>query len=129
MGTEVWSTEPPAVERRSLLLARGEVKIFYTVFYSLGDIIMKSKLCSDSSLGEKLVEFNVLLLNCLMVLILRDPFLWCLLLDFGEALLDDIIVRISSLGAIFEIVTLYGLALDEPLEKAHWNPPSGDSCI
>ena len=56
-------------------MARGEVKIFYTVFYSLGDIIKKSKLCSDSTLGENMVEFSVLLLNCLIVLILRDPFL------------------------------------------------------
>jgi hypothetical protein len=77
-GTVVWRTEPPACERRSLLLVMGEVKIFYTVFYrvySLGDIMMKSKLCSDSSLGENIVEFSVLLLNCLIVLILSEPFL------------------------------------------------------
>ena len=74
-GTEVWSTEPPACDSRSLLMASGEVKIFYTVFFSLGDIIKKSKLCSDSTLGENMVEFSVLLLNCLIVLILRDPFL------------------------------------------------------
>ena len=59
-------------------MAIGEVNIFYTVFYrvySLGDIMMKSKLCSDSSLGENIVEFSVLLLNYLIVLILSDPFL------------------------------------------------------